>query len=140
VYKDRGYTAHLIENHDPILSQFTGSSDHSPSNMLYRLALVAMAGLAAATEWSGSGQIRAMDSDDRTKDVGCLTADGQWTSDESLCGTFTATQLTSAAATVSSTAGNCYIPFQCASDNSAFTYTVSWATLALLLTRHGIKG
>lgn len=96
--------------------------------MLYSVALLALAAVASATDFSGSGQIRALDSDDLTSDLGCLTDAGAWTKDETLCGTFTATR-SGSSATVVSAEGPCTISsttaIGCASGNSAFTYAVS---------------
>jgi hypothetical protein len=67
-------------------------------------------------------------------DLGCLTAAGLWTTDDSLCGTFTGTRLnTSSLPTykLTSAAGPCYIygaQFECGHWKQGYEFGVSFVT------------
>jgi hypothetical protein len=84
-------------------------------------------------DFSGHGQLRALYINDDHQDLGCLTAVGKWTSDESQCGIFVATQLPAASQAVSNFQlsapgiGNCGIDvatFKCGDDVKPVTFGV----------------
>lgn len=65
---------------------------------------------AEAKNFEGTGQIRATYYQDTYEDLGCLTNQGLWTADESLCGTFTAETVGEYRQyTLTTPAGPCYI-------------------------------
>ena len=56
---------------------------------------------AATKDFSGYGQLRALYINDDHEDLGCLTAVGKWTTDESQCGIFVAEQLSASSQALS---------------------------------------
>ncbi|KAH8204490.1 hypothetical protein TruAng_001406 [Truncatella angustata] len=100
--------------------------------MLRNLALVAFAGVASATSFSGNGQLRALASAGNGTDLGCITDSGAWTVDASLCGTFTGTRSTTVYTTLTSLDGPCTLnnsAFACGADVTALRF---WAWSDLL--------
>lgn len=62
--------------------------------------------------FTGKGQLRTLWNAGDHADLGCLTASGQWTANNALCGTFTATQVDGGslrAFQLASSAGPCRI-------------------------------
>ncbi|KAM7200368.1 hypothetical protein V8F20_005345 [Naviculisporaceae sp. PSN 640] len=65
---------------------------------------------AAAQNFEGKGQIRATYYQDTYEDLGCLTDQGLWTTNESLCGTFTGVTVGDYRQyTLTTAAGACYV-------------------------------
>ncbi|KAK4182568.1 hypothetical protein QBC35DRAFT_444985 [Podospora australis] len=69
---------------------------------------------AQSTYFSGLGQVRTFYVRDNHEDLGCLTSAGKWTTNNSLCGNFTANRATpspnySVSWTLSTSAGPCGI-------------------------------
>ncbi|KAK6084335.1 hypothetical protein SCUP515_01449 [Seiridium cupressi] len=102
--------------------------------MLRNITLAALAGVASATTFNGTGQLRTLSSltADRGTDLGCLTNAGNWTTEDSLCGTFTGTRSGSVYTTLTSLDGPCTIDdskFTCGTDLTALQF---WAWTGLL--------
>ncbi|KAK4224243.1 hypothetical protein QBC38DRAFT_25008 [Podospora fimiseda] len=60
---------------------------------MYALKALLFALIPAAQAFSGLGQIRTLYIGRDHDDLGCLTSQGKWTTDEALCGTFYAYRL-----------------------------------------------
>ena len=88
-----------------------------PHSLLLTLtSLTAAVALPTASSppqsFTGKGQLRALWNAGDHADLGCLTASGQWTANNALCGTFTATQVDGGslrAFQLASSAGPCRI-------------------------------
>ncbi|KAK4039490.1 hypothetical protein C8A01DRAFT_47057 [Parachaetomium inaequale] len=105
------------------------------------LLLTLTAALAAPTstptkDFSGYGQLRTLYIHDDHEDLGCLTAVGKWTADESQCGIFVAEQLPAPPQVLSNFQlsapgiGNCGIEvatFKCGEDVKPVTFG-TWGT------------
>ncbi|KAK4114714.1 hypothetical protein N656DRAFT_691281, partial [Canariomyces notabilis] len=84
--------------------------------------------------FSGKGQLRTRWNEGDYADLGCLTDHGRWTSDESLCGTFTANQYTTGtyaqvAFTLTSASGPCNMlggRLDCEPGNEPYKYFGIW--------------
>jgi hypothetical protein len=94
-------------------------------------ALVAGAAIPVPSKsFSGKGQLRTRWNEGDYADLGCLTDHGRWTSDESLCGTFTANQYTTGtyaqvAFTLTSASGPCNMlggRLDCEPGNEPYKY------------------
>lgn len=94
--------------------------------MLYNIALVALAGFASATTFSGTGQLRALASGNGS-DLGCITDSGAWTVNDTLCGNFTGTRSSTVYTTITSLDGPCTLEdsnFVCGTDITALQFWV----------------
>ncbi|KAK0727632.1 hypothetical protein B0T26DRAFT_636695 [Lasiosphaeria miniovina] len=90
-----------------------------------------MAGLAAAAVeyvgFNGTGQIRTVwgYGDQYRADLGCLTAAGLWTADDSRCDIFDAVRFNASTFTLASSAGPCRVlgaEFTCAKGNEGYYF------------------
>lgn len=98
--------------------------------MLRNTILLALTGLASATTFSGTGQLRALASSTSGNgtSLGCISDAGSWTTDEEACGTFTGTRASSVYVTLSSLDGPCTLDdsnFTCSADATASKFWVS---------------
>ena len=77
---------------------------------LQHIVTIAIAGVAAAANFDGQGQIRTRwhEQAEGFPDIGCLTNKGQWTVDESLCGTFTGARYDLHNLTLATSEGTCW--------------------------------
>ncbi|KAK4035225.1 hypothetical protein C8A01DRAFT_38317 [Parachaetomium inaequale] len=80
--------------------------------------------------FTGKGQLRALWNQGDHADLGCLTATGLWTADDSLCGTFTAAKLDTSSLptyTLTSAAGPCHIygaRFECGQGYQGYEFGI----------------
>jgi len=92
--------------------------------------ILATISLAAARSFSGRGQLRATWRDGEHNDLGCVTDEGRWTTDDTRCGTFEASPVpeTPTMFTLQSAAGFCKVfegRFMCNQDADAYHFGVS---------------
>ena len=84
----------------------------------------------STASFTGRGQIRTLWNQGDYADLGCLTAAGLWTTNNSLCGTFTGTALTTSSLPtfrLSSSAGPCWIygaQFKCEQGGAGYEFGV----------------
>ncbi|KAK3685282.1 hypothetical protein B0T22DRAFT_213975 [Podospora appendiculata] len=92
--------------------------------------ILAFAGLAAAGSFNGTGQLRAQWNSGNYTDLGCITAEGLYTSNEDLCGSFDAKATTGSSMytyTLTSPAGPCQIygaSLTCGKGNKAYQFGI----------------
>lgn len=102
-------------------------------------ALFPSAALAQQQEFSGPGHLRTLSIGRTNPDLGCLTVDGKWTTNESACGTFDGTWYSadnadSGTFTLSTAAGACGlangIDFTCGPGVEAKTFEVRFCSVS----------